>query len=621
MSTPRPVSGSGPRVARVVAVVALLAVLVGAGAAYVLWQRGKAPGPGGPLTTDGGATFSAAFPDYPRHDQIPNAAVGVRGFFCEQGGNQYAAWTESYTDEQLNDAEFGPLLGGLANSAGGRGGGAISYSTGDFDGLPMATTNGELVDQRRYKTGDWGSVQVVLAGNTAYVLRVFGPGAKPDAPHVKAFFASLTIPNRPPAPPPLAPPPDDDLRLLTRIDPTTAVAFAPDAKAVFTCTVNEAKRQEWENSCVFARNDGKRIPPPPGLLKRYSYPEFQPLPACRIPTPGYRLLADEPRKRLFLAAFTGGDGLDVHRQSTADPVRAGDLHVYDLDKLPKDGGDATPERVIEVGGFIRHLSHTPDGKHLLALVSHPHPPAPDPVIVHGAPPHPAKEVDLGRAVLMRFDADTLAKTGQLVLHGNTESLCRVPGTATYYAAATLCGHKFAHEYNAKLAGEFQQIDMAAFQVTRTFRAKVDPFQAVATPDGKLLVTGGSNQSQPLTVIDPTGKGDPVVRRIPGLVMNTHLQLSPDSTRLYCGKTGYTNAGIVCWDVQEATAHHRRREIGVYGEGWSQASGKKMEPPRVNEATGGVATISADGKCLITRTGLVFWLTGAGLLPAAPAPAK
>lgn len=382
--------------------------------------------------------------------------------------------------------------------------------------------------------------------------------------------------------------------------------------------MNEAKRQEWENACVFARNDGKAIPPPPGLLKRYSYPAFQPLATCRIPTPGYRLLADEPRKRLFVAAFTGGEGVDVHPQSAADPVRAGDLHVYALDKLPREG-NATPERVIEVGGYIRHLSYTPDGQHLIALVSHPHPPESPPVLVHGMPPQPKKAVDLGRAVLMRFDADTLAKTGQLVLHGNTECLCRVPGTAAYYAAATLCGHKFAHEYGTKQAGEFQLIDMAAFKVTRTFRAEVDPFDVVATPDGKLLVTSGSNQSQPLTVIDPTGSGDPTVRRIDGLYMNTHLRITPDARRLYTGKY---RAGIVCWDVAEATEHHRRREIGVYGEGWSQASGRKMEPPpRGNEVSGGVIHLSPDGKCLVTRTGLVFWLTGAGPLPVTPAPAK
>jgi hypothetical protein len=527
---------------------------------------------------DDGAAYYVELPGRAKPTQVAGLNPPVRAYVYQDPATRtvYSTWVWPIPEDErdaLSDEELAfhyALRGGNVTGFARTGG---SWRRG---GVVVGQTQGRLID----KSGT-GVVRVAILDERAYVLRVQGPNVDPEAPGIKAVLDSLRPAAGPPPPPDLPPPgppgPAPGHRPLTRIDPFFAIAFAPQSGAVYT-----TRPPDYGGTARFryARAGGNPSPEaPPGLLARYAYPSFAPAGVYKVPRLGFHLAADEARGLLFMAVYTRA-APDIHPRDTTDPSGVGDVHVYRMPPAAAAEAALEPARVIPVGGTIRHLSLSPDGRFVYYLVAF-------------------SPADV-RAV--RLSADTLEPAGEARLEPNTELMCVHPGSGAVYTAATVTGHQFATPDGVRPEGRLQEIDPATWEVRRTVRVMEDPFQLEPGPDGLLLMTSGSNQHRNLVILDPNAAGRPAIRRVGSVYMKAYLRVAPDGRRAYVGV--FNEAAVV--DLDEAIRHRRWRTLGP-------VQGDPRSP------TGGLCYLSPDGAALVYRPGSVFSLTE-GPLPAAAPPA-
>jgi hypothetical protein len=436
---------------------------------------------------------------------------------------------------------------------------------GPFDGV-------ELVIDVEVKGTTKGSavMQGYLVNGRSYVLLAVGPNISPDSGRVRRFFESFSVTDepafkgaiRPVGPqrkqsrpgPPLTPA-INEMQLLTQLEPMTSAVFAPSRKGLFTLTVA-------------------------GELLHYTYPGFELAGRHRLASCAHRSILDEANGLLCVATYRTPPG-NVHPHDLARMVGAGDVQIYDLQpilKNPRANDPFKPSATITVGGTITHLALAKDGKQLFYL----------------------DVKDPAKAHIGVIDTAAGRQSRTIAVAPNTEMICLAPDGNRLFAAATLCGHKYLHPPGTKLEGLLQIIDPASGRTTHAFKVDQDPFDMAVTADNRVIITGGSNQHTSVTLVDLNDEGGPVIEGVGGIYMNTYVRASADGKRLFLSETGLSPASTRIWDM-EALARLEAKESGV--------------ATRSNQAAvGGDFYLSPDSKCLICRSGAVYWVTKAEPMP-------
>ncbi len=420
-----------------------------------------------------------------------------------------------------------------------------------------------------YHRGEKKGVAVLhayLVKGRGYSLLVGGKYIDPDSERVRRFCESFVVTDAPafkgpirrvgplrgikPASDPS--PPANEIQYLTRLAPLTSAVFAPRHKAVLT--LNEK-----------------------GQLLVYTYPGFKLAGKYRLAAGAHRSALDEAAGRLYVATYQQPPGA-IHPDDLKRQVGVGDIQAYDLkavlaDPRPDDAS-LTPAATIAVGGQITHLLPAPDGKRLYYL--------------------DVKEPAKPRLGVIDTAAGRESRT--IPVAANTEVICLAPRGDVLYAAATLCGHKYAHQRGTRLEGLIQVIDPDSGKTRQSFKVDEDPFDLAVTPDQCLIVTGGSNQHRPVTVIDLKDEGGPLIEQVGSFFMNGYVRVSADGKRLYLADTGLSPATTQAWDLPALT----RLEV--------RSCGAVRGTPR--QPAGGDFYLSPDGKCLVCRTGALYWVTKA-----------
>ena len=165
------------------------------------------------------------------------------------------------------------------------------------------------------------------------------------------------------------------------------------------------------------------------------------------------------------------------------------------------------------------------------------------------------------------------------------------------------------------ADEIQEIDTNSWQVRRKLPARGAAAALACGPDGKLYEV----DAMTLTRTDPAAPGAPTVQKFSlfEAIQVRGLVVSPDGKRLYATSS---DSSVFSFDVREAFEFGRF--VVAPKSLHDPARGIRLSMPQVTlpgTTVGGV--ISPDGKCLLLRSGQVYWLTGAGPLPEVDAAVK
>jgi DNA-binding beta-propeller fold protein YncE len=407
-----------------------------------------------------------------------------------------------------------------------------------------------------------------LVKGRGYSLMAAGTRVEPDSERVRRFCDSFVVTDEPAFtgpirrigtqrlknPPTDSKPPGNEIQFLTRLAPMTSAVFAPGHKALLT--VNEA-----------------------GTLLQYTYPEFGLVGKYRLASGAHRSVWDETRNRLYVATYKKPPPA-IHPLELKRQNGVGDIHCYDLKQVlsnpRQDDAPLQPAATVEIGGNISHLLLAPDGKSLYYLD------VKDPV----------------KPRLAVIDTAKAKKTQKIPIADNTDVICLAPKGDRLYAAASLCGHKYAHPHGTKVEGLIQVIDPVSGQTRQSFKVNEDPFDMAVTADQCLVLTAGSNQHRSLTFIDLKDEGGPIIEQVGSLYMNTYVQLSASGRRLYLADTALSPATAQAWDM-EAVTQFQSRSCGT-------ARGTQEQP------AGGDFYLCPSGYSLVCRTGAVYWITKAPL---------
>lgn len=561
-------------------------LVVTAGALGCARERPAAPAPdepAGPVTTDktpDGQPLVVTFPGKPEWAQVPDLAPPTQGFVWRGNGTekQRAVWVWTIPPEERarhNDqdlsSEYALKAANVSNNSAyffygldPRGGGRGGWQSRPHEGQEW--------DKRPGAEGAGAGV-VLIVGDKAYCLRVWGTGLAVGDPECRAFFDSLKPAEWDGRPEP-AGAPADDLRpfasdgrfhnLAGVGTHTGGVAFCPGRGAVLRATYSDA-----------------RDAPAAGLV-RYRYPSFRPDGTYKLPDPTHIIASDPGRNRLYLS--TPGARARVTLARFDVPERA-----------PGAGAEeeVTGLKAAELEGTVAGVCVAPDGEHLFVI----------------------REWDRRQsAELLRFETQGMTRTHALPLPRATTSLCRAPDGKTLYAAFDTGLEKVGPDYGGGwMSGDcrVQEIDAATVKVRRTFSVRANAGTLTCGADGRLysLAPGGQGWVR----VDPTGPGEPKVKSVANNDSYRDFVLSPDAKRLYAlsgGQYPYSldtkelfDYGRFVYAPEEMKTFHART-FGPNGLAAMRGSFAVVE--------GG--TISPDGKCLFLNSGHAFWLTGAGPLP-------
>jgi hypothetical protein len=411
-------------------------------------------------------------------------------------------------------------------------------------------------------------IQTYLVKGRGYSLLTAGKEVEPHSDRAGRFFESFAVtdepafkgrirrigPRRMPERPGNANSPNE-MQFLTKLPMLASAVFAPSSRALFTLSET-------------------------GTLLHYTYPGFKEVGRYRLANGAHRSALDERAGRLYVASnrtTPAAQALDSTRQ-----IGFGDIQIYDLKPLLRnprnDEARLQPSSTIAVGGKISHLLLAPDGKSLYYLDVN----------------------DPAKPRLGVIDTALQRETRTIPIAANTEVICLAPNGSQLYAAATLCGHKYMHPIGTRVEGLIQVIEPASGKTRLSFKIPEDPFDMVVTADECVVVTNGSNQSRPLVVVDLKDEGGPIIEQIGGVYMASYVRLSSNGKRLFVADTQLSPPTTSIWDM-EALARLELKGCGA-------ARGTEKQP------AGGDFYLSPDGKCLVCRSGAVYWVTKAEPLP-------
>lgn len=536
-------------------------------------KTGAADGSGTTDKTPDGQSLVVTFPGKPEWTDVPDLKPPTKGFVWrgDEKSKQCAAWVWTIpADERTKKSEQELSSEYTKKAAYVRDNGAYFSEGQDPRGAGWAGWQSrpyEEGDEHR-NDGTAGAGSVLIVGDKAYCLRVWGSELALTDPDVKAFFQSLKIAELETRPA-LAKPPEDDLRPLARDGTfinqaaigvhTTGIAILPE-------------RGAFRTTYAYTPN----FDPSSARLTRYKYPTFQPDGAYKLPGISYLSGADEPRNRLYLSIQGTGGTSKLARFDVPEQLGAG--KVEEIKGL----------KTIDGGGSVISLRPSSDGKTLFGLSAE-------------------FNTDWSRksAEVVRIDAEELKRVGKpLAIKTDTAALCLSPDGKTLYAGAWTMKNGLRSTSECLV----QEIDVADWKVRRTFTIRGNAAQLQCGADGRLYTFSG----EVLVRADPTGPGEPKVRLVSHFTSHTDVFLSTDAKRLYLTGAGSHPYSL---DTKELFDHgrfviapERMRDGKARMFGGIGSSGEE----RIEYSAGGI--LSSDGKCLWLNSGPAFWLTGAGALP-------
>ena len=386
---------------------------------------------------------------------------------------------------------------------------------------------------------------LLVASSTADSPGPPNPAARPirgGSASLSPIFPMMARPSLGPiSPSGIGVAPGPEFQTIGNIGPLLAATFGP----------NEAGK----GSAFVTKADG--------LLKRFSYPEFQPQATYRLDRPAYRAVQDERRGRLW-AAVSAPAALRVSRRGDR-PGGRGDLHVYDVPHLPdKSPTQAAlrPRRVLALDGNVTELLADPDRSRLYYL----------------ARTH--RGVHLGR-----IDADKEELDAELALPPETHALCLTPDGKTLYAGG---------------GGVVSVIDSATLRVRRSLDLDGDIWSVAADNAGRVYVAR-QGQWTDVTLLDLSAPQPAVHRWSATLHGRVYLKLGTDQSRLYASSSSLLSNLLEVLLVQRLD-RIPPPQVGVV-------------PSNDRRLVGGEFFLSPDGQILVSCRGHVFRLaSGANLNP-------
>lgn len=293
-----------------------------------------------------------------------------------------------------------------------------------------------------------------------------------------------------------------------------------------------------------------------GLLKDFSYPNFQLRAAYRLEQPAYRAALDDRRALLWTAACAPAN-LRVNRHGD-QPLGRGDLHVYALP--PSTRSRATtlaelhPHRVLPVAGDVLELLIAPDQQALFYLA----------------------RTDDG-VYLARIDAERQAVDRQVRLADEIRALCLTADGKTLYAAG---------------GGMVCVFNPASLQLLRRVDVKADVYAIAADNEGGVYLAE-QGQWTKLTRLDLRGPQAIVRQWIARLHGRIYLKLAPDQYRLYVGTSSVISDHL--------------DSLLIHGHSWDTPLVTSMAVSRPQTPVQGEFFLTPDGSFLINRWGSVFRL--------------
>jgi hypothetical protein len=410
-------------------------------------------------------------------------------------------------------------------------------------------------------------VRMYLTRTRLYGLLAGGSNIHPDSPDVKKFFDSFRIEGQPaageeqPAPKPRPLPPLREPERSRPKRPEPPVVAAPDDKdlqfAAKVDTLLTVVTDEGAGVALITTRDG--------LLKKYSYPGWEPQATYRLEQPAYRAALDGPRGLLYLAA-SPPESLEVFHYARREGG-VGDLHVYNVQEVLRgkapDGALLRPDKVVPLGGHVRHLILSPDRKVLYYLLWS--------GISSDAFYKPAW------TRVGRIDAAGVDKGPEVDLKDLATCLCRTPDGRTLYAGAT---------------GRLRALNPATLETVHSAAVDTRMEDVAATDGGTVFLTAGGQWTE-VRVVDMARGGREVGRWGTNVTGWTYLSLSPDQKRLYVGGDNHVRSLLV-------------------------TGGLSRRPPELGAATNsdagkvqGEFFVTEDGRFLVNRWGNVYRLARGG----------
>ncbi len=546
----------------------------------------EAGGSGAVTQTPDGEPLVATFPGKPEWTDIPSTFIPAKGYVWPGDGTRkpHAVWVWTIPPaerDKQNDSELSLWYGRAA--AGLRPDDAVRSWTirdgvrvGGWHSQPTEPQGwrdpnvslknpprGRVVGGSTQASKGVGAGVAVIAGNKAYGVRVTGDNVGLDDPEFVALLDSVRPAALEGRPPP-AKKPDDDLRPLARLNLFHPLSLDPSPGGAAVCPTRGA--------AFFAVNkteqkDGRDVLT--ARLVRYRYPTFAADGEYRLPHAPYLVAGDDRRNRLYLVA-------GAHRFQGGAPER--DTRVARFD-IPEALGAGMVEPVAawkeaRFTGKVNQIIVSPDGRYVYALH----------YVGEG------DKVEVARIETAGMTAEPLAAAV------GTRSLAMSPDGRTLYTGV-----------GGPKGIRVTEIDADAWAVRRAFDAPGNPFNMACGPDGRLYHYADGGQIR----TDPTGPGEPVtqvsanLRGWSGHTIAVGIHLSPNGKRMYVTnhqKLPYS------FDLADAFDYGRPSGPNVFNQ-------DEWRPGEEAQYYSADAIISPDGKCLFHNTGHVFWLTGAGPLPA------
>jgi hypothetical protein len=305
-----------------------------------------------------------------------------------------------------------------------------------------------------------------------------------------------------------------------------------------------------------------------GLLKQFSYPNFQLQATYRLDQPAYRAMLDGQRGLLWVAA-SAPDALRVSLHGDP-PTGRGDLHLYDVRSLsgrPKTVTVLHPRCVLPLDGNVTELLAAPDQRRLFYLAQ------------------TGQGVHVGR-----IDADKEERDAELALPPENHALCLTPDGKTLYAAG---------------GGVVSVIDSATMQVRRRVEVEGEIWSLAADNEGRVYV-GRQGQWTDVTLLDLSGPQPSLQNWTATLHGRVYLKLAADQHRLYASSSSVISNVIESLLVR---GHDRPAppQLGV-----TQPLPVGVNAPNDRKWVGGEFFLSSDGRSMVSCRGSVFHLA-----PAAP----
>jgi hypothetical protein len=302
-----------------------------------------------------------------------------------------------------------------------------------------------------------------------------------------------------------------------------------------------------------------------GLLKRYSYPGWEPQAAYRLEQPTYRAALDGGRGLLYLAASSLASlqlGGYARREGGV-----GDLHVYNVQELLKgkvpDGAALRPDKVVPLGGHVRHLILSPDRKALYYLLWSG---------ISGDSFYKPAWTHVGR-----IDTAGVVKGPEVDLKDLATCLCLTADGRTLYAGAT---------------GRLRALNPATLETVRSAAVDTPMEDAAATDGGIVFLTAGGQWTE-VRVVDMKQGGREVGRWGTAVTGWTYLTLSPDQKQLYVGGDNHIRSLQVTGDLSK-----RPPELGAA----TNSDAGKVQ---------GEFFLTEDGRFVVNRWGMVYRLPRGG----------